>query len=256
MFITLQTASFFLFFSTFFLNFVFGQGVKLVVYFDAKFTFPNLHEKSQNDFPFASTLEPELGKERIKTNLTKKERNQKLENSKPQLSNEKKTSLTISKYKDSFTSTIFSVSNFYKERDDNIFFASGFSLKEMLMSTSFPHYHVHSTIQHRYPEQNVVLSLIHEEEAKRQENSLFWIQDIFGKNSPHWLPVFEIDLLYNDLFFRCSPNYFSISRYLEGKKKLNLVEAKHLAFFILMICLKLEEMHLGYPEKFSFGMFF
>ncbi|KAJ1498965.1 hypothetical protein HMI56_004663, partial [Coelomomyces lativittatus] len=257
MFISFQTASFFLFFSTFFLNFVFGQRVKLV-YVHAKFTFPKLHEKVQNDFPFASTLESELGKvERIKTNLIKKQRNQKLENSKPQLPNEKKTSLTTSKcFKESFSNSIFSLSNFHKERDNNILFGSGFSLTETLMSTSFPHYHVHSTIPNRYPEQNVVLSLINEEEAKRQENILFWIQDIFGKNSAHWLPVFEIDLLYNDLFFKCSPKYCSISRYLEGKKKLNLVEAQQLTVFVLTMCFKLEEIHLGYPEKFSFDYVF
>ncbi|KAJ1510735.1 hypothetical protein HMI56_006200 [Coelomomyces lativittatus] len=44
--------------------------------------------------------------------------------------------------------------------------------------------------------------------------------------------------------------------YLEEKKFLTLVEAKHLALFISVLCLKLEEVHLSFYEKFSFDCVF
>ncbi|KAJ1498404.1 hypothetical protein HMI55_004941, partial [Coelomomyces lativittatus] len=254
MFITLQTASFFLFFSTFFLNFIFGQRVKLV-YVHVKFTFPNIHDKVQNDFPvdfpFGTKLEQV---KRIKNKLTKKQRNQKRCNSKPQPSNEKQPCLTsTSKGSElSISNNVFSLATFHKERDNDMFFGSGFILKESLMSTSFPHYHMYSANQQRYAQQDVVVSLIQENEAEKQQKMMDCIQDIFGENSSYWLPVFEIDTLYNDVLFKCSPYYCSVGKYLEEKKSFNLVEAQHLTVFVLMISLKLEEMHLGYPEKFSF----
>ncbi|KAJ1499260.1 hypothetical protein HMI56_004493 [Coelomomyces lativittatus] len=137
-----------------------------------------------------------------------------------------------------------------------MFFGSGFILKESLMSTSFPHYHMYSANQQRYAQQDVVVSLIQENEAEKQQKMMDCIQDIFGENSSYWLPVFEIDTLYNDVLFKCSPYYCSVGKYLEEKKSFNLVEAQHLTVFVLMISLKLEEMHLGYPEKFSFDYVF
>ncbi|KAJ1508001.1 hypothetical protein HMI54_003617, partial [Coelomomyces lativittatus] len=256
MFITFQTASFFLFFISFFLNFVFGQQVK-VVYLYGNFTFPKIHKNVRKDFPFDLILETKLESvKKIQTKFTKNQRKQKQEKPKPQASTKITTSSKTSKSLESSFSNVFSFSKFHQVRNNDLFFGSGFVSKENLLSTSFPHYHMYSTIPQRYSQQNVVLSLIHEDEAKKQEKILCWIQDIFGKNSVYWLPVFDIDSLYNDLFYKCSPYYCSVNKYLEGKRSLNLVEAEHLTLFILMICLKLEEMHLGFQGKFSLDYVF
>ncbi|KAJ1497078.1 hypothetical protein HMI55_005706, partial [Coelomomyces lativittatus] len=84
---------------------------------------------------------------RIENKLTKNQRSQKREKSKPQPSNKKKIFLktTLKCYELFFSNNFFSLAMIHKKRDNDVFFGSRLVLKENLMSISFPHYQMYST---------------------------------------------------------------------------------------------------------------
>lgn len=160
-------------------------------------------------------------------------------------------------------SFFFSLSKFRRQRDQNLFFGSGYVPLKTLSSTSHKNVLVQACDPKRFPTTHLVLRILEEDQAKKY-SQLYDLLDGFlhmNNTSGSWLPMYEREPLgmKNKKLVHAmgSPHYpTNVKEYL-STRTLDSVECKQITLFLLAMGLKLHEVQIGFGEnKFSFDYVF